>query len=211
MAGQTITVDAHADTTQAFTASASTVNDGGNFIFIAAGNTSNTLTGGSGSDTFEFQSANFAASDAVNGGAGADTLWLTDSAGFTVNDGAFAGTNNIEVLKVGGSGTDVLHLGTSASNDVGGAGHLLTVDDSAGTGNLTVDGAAMTANLTVITGSGATDTLTGGSGNDTFAFILAHFHGAAQSVTGGAGNDAIWITDSTSITVTTPTCSMCSA
>ena len=64
------------------------------------------------------------------------------------------------------------HLGA----DVGGVGHTLTVNDSAGTGNLTVDGSAMTANLNILGGSG-TDHLIGGSGND--------------SITGGAGADVL--------------------
>jgi Ca2+-binding RTX toxin-like protein len=105
-------------------------------------------------------------------------------------------------VKIGGAGADNLTLGANASHDVGDAAGTLTIDDQAGTGNLTVTSqAGMAANLVIIAGSGTTDTLTGGSGNDTFELAAAHFHNASQSITGGAGSDTIWITDTAAITI----------
>jgi Ca2+-binding RTX toxin-like protein len=204
LSGQTLTVDAHLDTSQAFTANASGVTDGGNFIFIAAGNASNALTGGSGNDTFEFLNANLAATDTVNGGPGTDTLWITDASGFTVQDAAFTNVTNTEILKVGGTGTDVLNLGANASHDAGGAGHTLTIDDTTGTGPLTVSGSAMTANMMIeltSTNFNSGDHITGGSGADTVQLVdtgITVGDSAFASVTsietlkiGGAGANSV--------------------
>ena len=115
----------------------------------------------------ELTSANFNASDAVTGGTGSDTIQLVDTTGVFVTDAAFTHVTGIETLKIGGSADNTVTLGANASNDVGGLGHLFTLDDSAGLGNLFLNASAMTADLKVLTGSG-TDFVTGGSGNDTF-------------------------------------------
>ena len=203
LSGQTLTVDGHSDSTQAFAVDASAVNDGGNFIFIASSST-NSLKGGTGNDLFQFTSAEFIAAATVAGGGGIDTIQITDtgSTGYTIADSAFAHVTGVEILKVASSGTDTITLGTDASVDVGGAGNTLTVSDT-GTGNLTVNGLGMTANLIVIAGTGTADNLTGGSGNDTFELTKAHFHGLAtpQTINGDTGSDTIWVTDTTAITI----------
>jgi T1SS-143 domain-containing protein len=124
----------------------------------------------------ELNSADFTSADHITGGSGNDTIQLVDTAGMVVIDADFTNVSGIETLQLGGSGDISVTLGAFASADVGGVGHTLTVNDSAGTGNLTVDGSAMTANLNILGGSG-TDHLIGGSGND--------------SITGGAGADTL--------------------
>jgi Ca2+-binding RTX toxin-like protein len=131
----------------------------------------------------DLSSANFNASDIIKGGAGSDTIALTDQTGIVVTDAAFTNVTGIETLKIGGAADDAVTLGAKASADVGGLGHLFTLDDSAGLGGLTLDGSAMTADLKVLAGAG-TDVLVGGAGNDSF------FAGLGNDIfTGGGGNN----------------------
>jgi T1SS-143 domain-containing protein len=167
----------------------------------SAANSTNILVGAAGNDTFNLTSASFTSHDIISGGAGTDAIQLTDTTGVTVVDSAFTNVTGVEKLVIGGSGTNTVTLGTAASADAASAtGATLTVDDSAGTGNLTVNGSAMTANLTVIAGTGTTDNLTGGSGNDTFQFAVANFD--PQTVAGGAGTNKILVTDPTNAGIT---------
>jgi Ca2+-binding RTX toxin-like protein len=204
LSGQTMTVDAHLST-KGFTANALGVTDGGNFVFVAANDALNTLTGGSGNDTFDFLSANLVSTEAVNGEAGTNTLFLTDATGLSVSDTAFTGVQNIETLKVGGSGTDSLTLGSHASSMAGGAGHTLTIDDTTGTGPLTILGSAMTANMTVELTSAhftSSDSITGGSGTDTIQLVdtggvtvagsaFTSVHSVEILKIGGSGPDSV--------------------
>ena len=88
-----------------------------NLIVIAGVETTNTLTGGSGNNTFELTNAHFTSSDTITGGAGADTIQLTDTAAFTLIDTAFTHVTSVETLKIGGTGTDTLTVGAFASAD----------------------------------------------------------------------------------------------
>jgi Ca2+-binding RTX toxin-like protein len=131
----------------------------------------------------DLASANFTSADHITGGSGSDTIALVDTTGIVVNDAAFANVASVETLKVGGAADDSVTLGVNASNDVGGLGHLFTLDDSTGLGNLTVNASAMTADLKVLTGGG-TDVVGGGSGNDTFFASLGN-----DIFTGGLGTN----------------------
>ena len=195
LGGQMLTVSGFALASNlAFAADASAVTNGGAFTFIANGGT-NTLKGGSGNDTFVFANAAFSANDVVSGGAGTDTLKFSDAVNQT--DGAFANVSSVEAIVLANA-VNVLTLGSYASAMVGGAGHTLTIDDSAATGALTLNASAVTADLVVNTGAG-NDHITGGSGNDTFKFTNAHFDGN-DVIDGGAGTDTIQILDAASIT-----------
>ena len=131
----------------------------------------------------ELTNANFTSFDTIAGGSGQDTIQIIGQAGIVVADAAFTSITGVETLRVGGAADDSITLGISASNDVGGAGHLFTLDDSSGFGNLYVNAAAMSANLEVLAGSG-TDLITGGAGNDTF------FAGIGNDIfSGGLGNN----------------------
>jgi VCBS repeat-containing protein len=131
----------------------------------------------------ELTSAHFTASDVITGGSGADAIALVDQTGIVVADAAFTNVTGVGTLEVGGSADDSVTLGAFASHDVGGSGHLFTLDDSSALGNLYVNAAAMSADLEVLAGAG-TDLITGGSGNDTFIAGLGN-----DIFTGGLGNN----------------------
>src|SRR5204863_7461106 len=110
------------------------------------------------------------------GGAGNDTIWITDTSSITVTDADLLNVFGVETLKIGGAAADSVTLGVHASLDVGGAGHAFIVDGSSGTGPLAVDGSSMTANLTVLMTAAnfsTGDHITGGAGNDTIALVDA--------------------------------------
>ena len=131
----------------------------------------------------DLTNANFTSADHITGGSGNNTIQVVDATDFTVADAAFSHVSGIETLEIGGSGTDSVTLGANASANVGGAGHLFTLDASAGIGDLTLDASGMTADLKVLAGGGA-DTLTGGTGNDTFLAGIGN-----DIFTGGGGNN----------------------
>ena len=56
-------------------------------------------------------SAGFTSSDHIVGDAATNTIQLTDTGSFTLNDASFTQVQGIEVLKIGGTGTDTLNLG----------------------------------------------------------------------------------------------------
>src|SRR5258708_1391838 len=167
-AGQTLTVDGSADNSSAFTVNASGVTDGGNFTFIASGSTNN-LSGGSGNDLFQFTNAEFIAAPTIGGNGGTDTIRFTTAANMTAP--AFAHVSGIEVLQLGNF-TNSVALGSSAVAAFGGAGHTLTIDDTAG-GNLTADASAVSrksADLLIPLNKAYITThhnLTRGAGNET--------------------------------------------
>ncbi|HLH89324.1 MAG TPA: VCBS domain-containing protein [Xanthobacteraceae bacterium] len=175
---------------------------GGNLTLDASG-----LTGNAPNVLVELTSAAFTSSDHIIGGAGTNTIQLTDAAGLTLNDASFTNVHGIEVLKVGGSGVDTLNLGPLASAAVGGAGHALTIDDTTGTGALAINqsGTGTSANLLVeLTGAhfNATDVITGGSGADTIQLVdqtgivvadaaFTNVTGIETLKVGGAADDSV--------------------
>jgi Ca2+-binding RTX toxin-like protein len=152
---------------------------GGNLTLDASAMTSNAPN-----LLVELTSAGFTSSDHIIGGAGTNTIQLTDTAGFTLNDSSFTNVQGVEVLKIGGTGVDTLDLGPLASAAFGGAGHTLTIDDTTGTGPLVIDqsGTGTTANLLV-------------------ELTSAQFT-SSDVINGGSGADAIQLVDQTGIVVT---------
>jgi hypothetical protein len=141
--------------------------------FTGGSTTSNTVTLGSGLDSVTFANgtntaittnANFTSSQTIHGGTGTDTIQISGIA--SVVDSDFARVTGVEALKLGGSGANSVTVGANASADVG-AGNMLTINDSAGTGSLTVNAAAMTAKVSITGGSGS-NTITGGQAADSF-------------------------------------------
>ena len=180
------------------------VGTGGDDSVSFVGNTADDILafGLTGNDTFTLTNAQLASNAFISGGQGGDTVVLNDANGVTVTDSEFAHLTGIEQVQIGGSGTNTVTLGSVASREVNGG--PLNISDASGTGNLTVDGSAMTTSLVVIAGTGVSDNLAGGSGNDTFEFKDANFDnlGTPQTVTGGRGSDTIFITDqSTEVTI----------
>jgi Ca2+-binding RTX toxin-like protein len=128
----------------------------------------------------DLTSANFNASDTIKGGSGSDTIALVDTTGVLVTDADFSHVTGIETLKIGGAATDSVTLGLYASADVGGSGQTLTLDDTAGTGNLMLNASAMNANLQVLLDGVGNDILSGGTGNDIFQFDSVPTQGGDQ-------------------------------
>ena len=187
--------------TSSFTVDASATS---NAIDVIAADGTNILTGGSGNDTFEFTNLLFhGIAPTVAGGAGTDTLSITD--GGTVSDSDFAHVSGIETLAVGA--TAAIDLGanataagiTSVDATALGAGSTLTLSGSANegitlsagnlaastaTGNLHVT-ASGTGAHTLSTGSG-NDVITGGAGAD-----VINAGAGNNTIDGGAGADAL--------------------
>jgi hypothetical protein len=215
-AGHVLTIDDSAATGGTFTLTASN-NVQENLVVITGGGADH-LTGGAGNDTFEFTNAHFhglATPQTVAGGTGSDTIWITDTAAITVTDADFTHVTAIETLKVGGTGADSITLGSTVSAEIGGAGHVFTVDDSTGSGALTVNASGMVANLlSELNGADFTsaDHITGGSGNDTIELVdtagivvtdadFTHVSGIETLQFGGSGDVSVTLGASASADV----------
>lgn len=202
-AGQTITIDASAETN-------------GSVVFSFAGPENLVLTGGDGSDTFTGGTG----TNVFNGGAGADIINIGQGSPKTANGGAGADSINggagfVALDSVdGGTANDTLSLNGNYNITFGAAtivnvetlslasGHtynITTNDGNVAAGQtlavngggllladiLTFNGAAETDGLFSITGGASNDTLTGGAKNDTFNLTK----GGSDVVSGGGGND----------------------
>ncbi len=152
------------------------------------------LIGGSGNDTI----TGSATSNALDGGAGIDTLYYaSDTQGIVVNlqtgaaSGAAIGSDTLANFEniTGGAGNDDLR-GNNIDNVInGGAGDdiLSGVDGNdtlnGGTGNNTLDGGA---GNDILNGGTGTDTLKGGMGDDQL-----NGSDGNDNLAGGQGNDAL--------------------
>lgn len=151
-------------------------NNGANVITGTALN--DTITGGAGADNITSgdgddvillnATADYAATEKLNGGTGTDELRITASAAGTVT---LAGMTNVENIVIG--------TGTGA---VGTA-------DTSGTAAINVNASKVTTNLNVLGNAGA-NTITTGAGADTINAGAGN-----DSIVAGAGNDTIIISD----------------
>lgn len=173
-------------------ASTSTKEDTLKFSNIAAGTTVGVTNGDANSKSeFVFVSA------ATAGNADAATLELNTAKSDNVT---IAG---IETLTINGTGTSTLDAVTAADATkvvVTGAGKTTVTD--LGTGSTlvkTIDASAATGNVVIkgILGAAA-ESITGGSGDDTFAFTAGSPITTADTLAGGAGNDTIEFNSSVS-------------
>jgi Ca2+-binding RTX toxin-like protein len=171
---------------------------------IAAGATqAQTLTGGTGADTFNFGSGtttqdSLSTAETVNGGAGNDTLFISNSvAGVTaelnLNAGKVTNVENVTLGTASGLSADTAQIFALTITDI----TLTTVQTVAISGAAitdTKDTIAITNNATNavggtsfnITGGAGADTLSGGVNNDSI-----NGGGGADSITGGAGADSL--------------------
>jgi trimeric autotransporter adhesin len=139
------------------------------------GNTaSNTITGNSGNNTLDPGSAG---TDVLIGGAGDDTYIVTRSSGITITENSGEGSDTVNA--------SVTHtLGSNLEN-------LLL------TGGGAINGTGNTAN-NILTGNSGNNTLTGSGGND----ILDPGTAGTDSLVGGTGDDTYIINRSTGVTIT---------
>ncbi|HLH89327.1 MAG TPA: VCBS domain-containing protein [Xanthobacteraceae bacterium] len=139
------------------------------------------LIGGAGDDTFEFADAAFhGKGQLIDGGPGNNSLWITDTGDLTVGDADLGDLSGIETLKIASQGTATLTLGFLASAETQRATGTLTLDETADTGLIQLDASKFTANLEVLVGS-ASQTVTTGSGQDTYAYAISLVPGSFAS------------------------------
>ena len=154
------------------------------------------LTGGSGSDTFNFSSAaNLGAAATIAGGAGSDTIAMTAAA--TLTDANFLNATSIETLRLTGASTITLGANAASAGFVNvttGSG-ATSITDSNGV-TLNVDATAL-ANNTVLTLVGsAAEVVSGLIGNITASSLT----GALTVTTGDATDNTIAITTGSAAT-----------
>ncbi|HTQ13437.1 MAG TPA: calcium-binding protein [Rhizomicrobium sp.] len=156
----------------------------GDFDLSHGGN--DTVTGGSGSDTF-YMGAALTAADSINGSGGNDTVELQGNYSSDLVLGP-ATLLNIANLTLESGGNYSYFLTTDDATV--GAGKTLQID-CADT-PFTFDGSAETDGNFDISLHGGNASITCGAGNDTISLRLSD--AATDTVTGGAGNDTLIVT-----------------
>jgi Ca2+-binding RTX toxin-like protein len=161
---------------------------------VTIGNGVDSVTLGSANDIVIVSNSSFLSStDTLTGGTGSDTLRFTSTTNSTITAAQLTSVTSFETfsVKTGGAGNYVFTLTDAIVSAQVTTGSTFTVSRDAGdtnTATLRVDGSAVTSsyNLALTGQSDATivQTLVGGAGNDTITGGAG-----ADSLTGGAGND----------------------
>lgn len=151
-----------------------------------AGGIDTSIVGGQGNDTFKFNNTDtLTAADSINGGAGTDTIVVSNAAASVSATVDFDNVTNVERVALGtASGSSATTAQTVS----------LTIDTLSATTaqTITIDGSVITDSndtITVTNNAGSSTTkfsITGGAGADT----LAGSNGA-DTIVGGDGNDSI--------------------
>ena len=184
---------------------------------ITGGSGADILNGGDGEDTFivsDLDRLTGIAPYALNGGAGIDTISLTQTTAMNVfvgGDFQYA-VSDVEVLRVDSANAFAIdvYLDWSSVDNTG----IRTVDlrgdiDAAGINSVNVGGVLTdftvygSAGDDTITGGSGADTLNGGDGDDTFIYTnVAYLEQGPIStdhIDGGEGRDTIRLTQNTGI------------
>jgi Ca2+-binding RTX toxin-like protein len=137
---------------------------------------------------------------AVSGSSDTQSISLQNVGSSDPSDPAKITVDGVEVVNitsVGSSSSNVAILVVNAAEkiNISGAGSLtLNKDDTAGVQNVTeVDASAFAGTLSITLNDGASNKLTGGSGNDTF--ILKGSDLSKVTVAGGSGTDTVTTSD----------------
>jgi Ca2+-binding RTX toxin-like protein len=174
----TLNFNGSAETNGSFNVSGGAAND-----TMVGGAGSDSFAGGSGDDSFTFVAGTgLTSADAIDGGAGNDTLILTGNSAVAATN--FTNVSNIETITISHTTTDVA---ITPADTLVAAGTTLTLDASSlTTGTLAFNGAAETNGSFDIKGGAANDTMTGSAQDDSLAGGANH-----DSITAGAGNDFV--------------------
>ena len=178
---------------------ADTISGGAGDDSITGGAGIDNLTGGDGNDIFVVATltdfTDLTSVETVTGGAGnADVLKFTASG--TVNSADLLGISGIETISLAStSGTHTVNL-NDAVFTANGATSLTLSDTGTGNYGITVSAIGVSAanKITVNTANvaAADDSLVGGSGNDTFVFLVGTGDlDSSDYVTGGTGDDTL--------------------
>ena len=194
----------------------SEVND--SFTIGAEGST---YLGNGGTDAFSATatliSADGATDLSLDGGAGTDTLTLTNTTGNTLTDTHFVNLSNMEGLTLTNTGAaDTVITTGSAFNSAFSGGATITSGNIAAAQDITVNAGLSTVDTTISvaatsqTGAATeTNTFTTGSGADTVTYTDTGFVGVANGAGGTitvdtrAGDDTITITTGTIVSTNT--------
>ena len=191
--GSTVTGTAQADS---ITTTAAITGSTGDFVVYnaGAGNDSISTTIAAINNT---SAAN--GSVKVDGGAGTDTLVLTDTSGIIVVDNNFQFVTGIEAISYTVANQPIsITSGGFFDSNFKANGVTITAGDSTNAQINTVNLGTFTGNATVsLTATGATtqnQTISTGSGNDTVTLLASGTTSGAHTIATGAGNDTINVT-----------------
>ncbi len=178
--GEALTVNAATlDTGEVFTITGAstanlTVNAGAAKDVLVLGTGTDVINAGGGNDTIT-AGTNITYADVIDGGDGTDTMTAS-----TLNDVDLMYVSNVENLTIDGTST----LGAYAS--------IAAIAKVTVTGGDSITGTGMTTGVTYVGDAlSNNDTLTGGSGNDTFSFAGVAGLEDADAVDGTSGTDSI--------------------
>jgi hypothetical protein len=177
----------------------STVTGSGVVDAITLGTAGSTYNLGAGNDTVTGTLAQYRTGSTYNtidGGAGTETLTISDGAALTIIDDDFKGMTNVEKITITDTvnGAQSITTGGWFDGNFKAGGATFTTTSAKGT--ITFNASSFTGKLTVTTTSVGTDTgegrtsVTTGAGDDTISVTTANAT-TTNSVVAGAGNDTI--------------------
>jgi len=157
----------------------------GNDKIYGTASVDNVIAGNAGNDTITL-AANLTSADTIGGGDGTDILSVSGGSA----DTAFTNITSVETLTLASGGATTT-LGTAAQ-----AAGIVTINGS--TASEIITATAYTVGLTFngLDSSGATDSVTLGSGDDVFVYAGNLLLSSDDSLNGGAGTDTVRIDNS---------------
>lgn len=144
---------------------------------ITSGNLNESISGNGGGDTFNFQVANFNASDTINGGAGTDTLAFSDGGIFNLGT-LDANVSAVEEITVTTASTITFGTDTYKTTGSGGADKFIFTEAQFTSADEIVGGAG-TDTISITTAA----TLTTAEVNKLSGIEVIEFGGAGNTVT----------------------------
>lgn len=185
------------DATNTWDVDANTIASGGGTLTYSG---FDSLFGGTGNDAFSLSAA---VTRSINAGSGNDSLTITTGGVLTGSfDGSF-GSDTLDLQTAaaavvltqsnstgfGGTATGITgnFLGVNTLTVTGGTGDSLTGQNATALWDVDAGTVSVNSNTLTYTGFGSSDTLTGGTENDTFGVSVAVV--ATLTINGGAGDD----------------------